>query len=415
MEWLCQTPALTTIRVNLRKTTTEVVATQISKELQKYLPNVPSVDQCDQLPEVLLIGNLKNSIEPNTEHKEIITDAICAAALLRGAHVYAPGVLAMQSGTKINEVVDVYADLEGICKRGRNTKFDSKGKIFIGRGRVKMQRFQIFSDNQSTRGIAVEMDETVSGVPSIGDSYLVLGQALLQNLPSVICSRVLDPQENDVILDMCAAPGNKTTHLAELMNDRGILVALDKSEKRLNLLKEKITQFELKAVHCYTFDAVRAVNDQHFNTMPGKPPYKTGSFDKILLDAPCSGFGNRPLLANKLSDKMLASYPIVQKKLLATAIELLKSGGMLVYSTCTIFDAENEQVIGWALEKFRDKIELVAAEPYFGGPGWANSRLSSSERQLVQRFGPDVDSQRPTLHSIFNGTVGFFIAKIRKK
>lgn len=420
MQWLCQTPKLTTIRINLNQTTPKDVEQQVLRQIsmQKYLPIAPAIEYFPEIPEVLIIGNLSNqqTAAPASEHKQIIVDTTCAAALLRGAHIYAPGVLGMQSGTKLNEIVDVYADVAASCKRGTNTVYDSTEKVFIGRGFVRMQRYQIFLDNEIPTGIAIEMIETISGVPSIGDDYLQPGFAILQNLPSIICSKVLDPNEMEIILDMCAAPGNKTTHLAQLTNDEGRIVALDKSEKRVKMLMEKVSQFGFKSVQCYTFDSAKAVADQSSqcdNTC--SPPYQPGTFDKILLDAPCSGFGNRPQLTNKMTEKMVSSYPIVQRKLLSTAIELLKIGGQLVYSTCTIFDAENERVISWALEKFGDKIELIAAEPFFGGPGWPNCGLSDQQRQLVQRFGPDVDPLRPPKHNIFNDTVGFFIAKIKKK
>lgn len=419
---MCETPKLTTICVNLNQTTLEDVKQQVLQQISahKHLPSTPEIEFYPSIPEVLIINNLnrQQAINPSPGNKQIIVDTTCGAALLRGAHIYAPGVLGMQTGTKLNEIVDVYADVKGSCKRGTNTVHESTEKVFVGRGYVKMQRYQIYIDNAMPSGIAVEMIETVSGVPSIGDNYLTPGHAILQNLPSIICSKVLDPKENDIILDMCAAPGNKTTHLAQLMKDRGVLIALDKSEKRIQLLMNKIRQFALKSVQCYTYDAIKSVDKQkshNYQAIPSSPPYRPETFDKILLDAPCSGFGNRPQLTNKMSEKMISSYPIIQKKLLGTAIELLKSGGCLVYSTCTIFDAENEQVISWALEKFSDKIKLIAAEPYFGGPGWSNSGLSDDQRQLVQRFGPDFDPLRAPTDDIFNDTVGFFIAKIRKK
>lgn len=134
---------------------------------------------------------------------------------------------------------------------------------------------------------------------------------------------------------MCASPGNKTTHLAQLMEDTGRLIALDKSPNRVALLKENIKRFKFKCVECFTFDATKAISSQSDND-DWSPPFAVETFDKILLDAPCSGLGNRPILCTKMSPKLVASFPKLQRKLLETAIKLLKIGGILVYSTCSV-------------------------------------------------------------------------------
>lgn len=183
---------------------------------------------------------------------------------------------------------------------------------------------------------------------------------------------------------MCAAPGNKTTHLAELMRDTGRLVALDKTPNKLKLLISKMSEFDVKSVKCFSFDSTKALdenlNDGNDENRQLEPPFAPSTFDRILLDAPCSALGNRPQLRNDMSPKMLASYPVVQKKLFRAAVGLLKPGGVLVYSTCTINAAENEQVVAWALEKFGNELKLETASPKFGGPGWLGEGLSEEER-----------------------------------
>lgn len=226
------------------------------------------------------------------------------------------------------------------------------------------------------------MTNTISGVPSIGDAYFQPGHAMLQNLPSIICGHVLNPKPGEIVLDMCAAPGNKTTHLAELMRDTGLIVALDKTPKKLKLLSDKLATYNLKSVKCYVFDSTKALRtdvSEKTNETDVSPPFYPYSFDKILLDAPCSALGNRPMLRNDMTPKMLTSYAVVQKKLFAVAVPLLRSGGILVYSTCTVTVAENEDMVRWALEKFAD-IQLVAAEPLFGGPGWSGAGLTDTQR-----------------------------------
>lgn len=247
---------------------------------------------------------------------------------------------------------------------------------------------QLFNFNYS--GIAVEVLQTISGVPAIGDRFFPAGSAMLQNLPSVVCARVLDPRPGETVLDMCAAPGNKTTHLAELMADRGRLIALDKTPKKLRLLQEKVDTFGVRSVRCYAHDSTKALravpetgdkDDGDDGAL--RPPFEPETFDRILLDAPCSALGNRPQLRNDMSVRMLASYPVVQKKLWRTAFELLRPGGVLVYSTCTVAVAENEEMVAWALQKFAGRIELMVAAPLMGGPGWSGCGLSEEQRYVI--------------------------------
>lgn len=233
-------------------------------------------------------------------------------------------------------------------------------------------------------GIAVLIERVRSGVSSLGDEYIQEGFGMLQNLPSIVCGHVLGPMSGETVLDMCASPGNKTTHLAELMNDSGRIVALDKTPNKLKLLTSKMCAFDVKSVQCFAFDSTKALDEfqvlENTNNRPLEPPFAPNTFDRILLDAPCSALGNRPQLRNDISPKMLASYPVVQKKLFRAAVGLLKPGGVLVYSTCTVNSAENEQLVSWALDKFGNEIQLVPALPRFGGPGWMGEGLTEEQR-----------------------------------
>ncbi|XP_016984522.1 tRNA (cytosine(72)-C(5))-methyltransferase NSUN6 isoform X2 [Drosophila rhopaloa] len=335
--------------------------------------------------------------------KEIIVDTSCGAALLRGAHIYAPGVLAMESNTQLQEAVSVYADLGGKCKRGSVTRFDSPEKIFLGTGKVLMQRYQLFNNSdEPATGVAVEMQSNISRVPSLGD--LSSEDALLQNLPSIVCVRVLAPQPGERVLDMCAAPGNKTGHIAELMGDQGSVVALDNSTSRVRSMLPKLDHY--KSITAHVFDSTKAVAVGAAHSGPATvPPFHCASFDRILLDAPCSGLGNRPQLSCSIKQaKVLHSYPNIQRRLFGQAVQLLRPGGILVYSTCTVTEAECECIVAWALEKFHD-LHLMDATPRLGGPGFPLPDLDASKSRLLQRFGPSEASA---------DTVGFFIAKFQK-
>lgn len=220
----------------------------------------------------------------------------------------------------------------------------------------------------------------------------------------------LDPKANENILDMCASPGNKTTHLAQLMNDIGRLIALDKSMNRVTVLKRNIERLKLQCVQSYHLDATKAYSATSDDSWT--PPFNEGTFDKILLDAPCSGSGNRPVLSvSNMSEKSIMSAAKLQRKLLDVAIKLLKIGGTLVYSTCSIFEAENELNVAWVLEKYCNEMELVTANPLFGGSALPNSGLSLEQCQQIQRYGPTNDKNNA--HATIDST-GFFICKFRK-
>ncbi|XP_017476970.1 PREDICTED: putative methyltransferase NSUN6 isoform X1 [Rhagoletis zephyria] len=426
MSWLCRPPTITTYRVNMLRTTVQAFKQKLRLVLQERYPQPPQVYEVSNIPEVLcispiLLKNMDIKLKQTELQREVVVDSCCGASLLRGAHIYAPGVLAMEAGTKLGEQVLVYADLAGKCKQGTNTRYDSPDKLLLGVGTIRMQRHQIFgpstnsctnSEPEPLKGIAVEMLATTSGVPSIGD--LSCSEALLQNLPSILCVRVLNPQFGERILDMCAAPGNKTTHIAEMMTDQGEIIALDKVPKKISVMKEKITSEGLKSIRAYAFDATKAFDP----SKPAgakhsllEPPFGANTFDKILLDAPCSALGNRPFLIapSNMTSSMLGSYPKVQRKLFSAAVPLLKPHGVLVYSTCTVTEAENEGIVAWVLEKF-PQMRLVEATPRFGGNGLEHTGLNNEERQYLQRF----NYNSTETEGIHIDTVGFFIAKFIK-
>ncbi|XP_053954981.1 tRNA (cytosine(72)-C(5))-methyltransferase NSUN6 isoform X1 [Anastrepha ludens] len=430
MSWLCRPPTITTYRINVLRTTVPAFKQRLQQVLRDRYAQPPKVYEIASIPEVLSISPIPVSIPDMTQkqselQREVVVDSCCGAALLRGAHLYAPGVLAMEAGTKLGEQVSVYADLAGKCKQGTNTRYDSPDKLFLGVGVVRMQRHQIFgpstkfgdsNDSAPTerlKGVAVEMIETTSGVPTIGD--LSCSDALLQNLPSIVCVRVLKPQPGERVLDMCAAPGNKTTHIAEMMDDHGEIIALDKVANKIAVMQEKIRGEGLKSIRAYAFDATKAFD----TSIPAKntkilqsPPFAANTFDKILLDAPCSALGNRPFLiaSSNMTPQMLASYPKVQRRLFSAAVPLLKPNGVLVYSTCTVTEEENECIVSWVLETF-PQMRLVAAVPRLGESGLEHTGLNNDERQYVQRFIHNVkETGRVPID-----TVGFFIAKFIKQ
>ncbi|XP_058805330.1 tRNA (cytosine(72)-C(5))-methyltransferase NSUN6 isoform X2 [Phymastichus coffea] len=372
-----------------------------------------SVTTFSNIPELIIVKSCMypKELDLTKEPNEIIVDTACGSAVLRGSHIYAPGVLGMPRGLNIGDSVSVYVDLKQACKRGLVKLYDDESKLFIGNGIVKMMREQIFChDNSSCSGIAIIMTDTISCIPQLNEKILPKGHLLLQNLPSIICSRILDPQPGEIILDMCAAPGNKTTHIAALMNNKGIVIALEKIKNKLEKLNSNIESFFATNVKTFCYDSTKVVCESKDTCISNGPPFAAESFDRILLDGPCSALGQRPQLRNSISVYQLRSYVPLQRKLFSMAFELLKPGGTLVYSTCTITVAENEGIIAWALKAF-PKLELQCVREkltslnvgVFGTMGYNIDGLTVEQSKNLWRLGCESDF------------VGFFIACFIKR
>ena len=153
------------------------------------------------------------------------------------------------------------------------------------------------------------------------------GLVTIQDESSQLVAPYLSPQPGDYVLDMCAAPGSKTTHLAALMHNQGKIDAYDLYEHKIPLIQQQLTRLQVSIVDVKAYDSTKLIE-----------LYPPLTFDKILLDAPCSGLG---VLARKPEIKYHESNAMdeiiqIQQKLLENAYPLLKNGGNIVYSTCTI-------------------------------------------------------------------------------
>ncbi|MEH2303759.1 16S rRNA (cytosine(967)-C(5))-methyltransferase [Nostoc sp.] len=188
----------------------------------------------------------------------------------------------------------------------------------------------------------------------------------VQDASAQLVSHLLDPQPGEVVIDACAAPGGKTTHIAELMADSGKIWACDRTASRLRKLQENSQRLNLQSIQIYTGDSRHS--NQFQNTA-----------DRVLLDAPCSGLGTMHRHADarwRQTPESVLELSVLQKELLTHTSTFVKSGGVLVYATCTLHPAENEEVISaflaesphWQIEPPRG-IEL-AASAYSTPQGW---------------------------------------------
>ncbi|KAG9132191.1 hypothetical protein Leryth_017052 [Lithospermum erythrorhizon] len=494
----------TCIRVNTQKATSDAVIQKLLTILHETKQECTSVSKCD-LPGldyvVFVNGSGPHSIEygynEDKSPKEILVSRKCAEAVMRGAQVYVPGVLACSAHVEEGDVVAVSVATEqpnadggwgigitrGTVLQGSEADpyHTQRHGLYIGKGVSMLSRAGMF---RASNGIAVDMNDRVFKLPSFNE--LLEGEIFLQNLPSIITAHALDPQPGERILDMCAAPGGKTTAIAILMKDEGEIIAVDRSHNKVLDIVKRAAEMGLRCITTYKLDALKAVRQQrdpdeletliNTNAEKGSPNansaiisgedlsdngmilpevaacnnqlnngkycskadirknnrrMKNGtgrnhvsggrvekcqgffpnSFDRVLLDAPCSALGLRPrLFAAELTMESLRQHAKYQRKMFNQAVQLVRPGGVLVYSTCTINPGENEALVRYALDTYKF-LSLAPQHPRVGGPGlvgrcvmsdgYIDEWLRSGEEDLVQRFDPSSSLD----------TIGFFIAK----
>jgi 16S rRNA (cytosine967-C5)-methyltransferase len=191
---------------------------------------------------------------------------------------------------------------------------------------------------------------------------LAEGWFSVQDESSMAAARLLDPQPGENVLDLCAAPGGKSTHLAELMQDRGTILAIDQDAARLQRVTENARRLRLNSIECRLCDGPS-------HELP------EGPFDRVLVDVPCSNtgvLGKRPEARWRLDPHDFEELTALQERLLLSAIERVTTGGYVVYSTCSIDPRENRQVIDRVLARRSDvrleqELEHQPGRPSDGG------------------------------------------------
>jgi ribosomal RNA methyltransferase Nop2 len=237
-----------------------------------------------------------------------------------------------------------------------------------------------------------------SAVPLGATPEYLAGQYILQAASSFLPVMALAPQEHERVLDMAAAPGGKTTHMAALMKNTGCIFANDSNKSRAKGLIGNIHRLGVKNTIVCNYDA------REF-------PKVIGGFDRVLLDAPCSGTGviaKDPSVKTNKTERDFIMLPHLQKQLLLAAIDSVdhasKTGGYIVYSTCSVTVEENEQVVQYALSK-RPNVKLVETGLAFGVEGKTayRGKIFDKSLSMTRRYYPhtyNVD--------------GFYVSKFKK-
>lgn len=245
-------------------------------------------------------------------------------------------------------------------------------------------------------GVRLDKGQDVTLLPGFQSGDFYVEDEAAQLIP-----RILDPQPGETVLDACAAPGGKATHLAELMGDRGTIYAVDRKTLRVDLLRENCGRLGVRSVVPIVGD-VRTPSEWAV-VIARRPNLLEGSllFDRILVDAPCSGLGvlrRHPEAKWRKDSSTFARHQTLQAEILASVASCLRPGGVLVYSTCSTETEETEGVVTSFCEAY---------------PGWM--------RESVAPWLPTTALPFVTICGAFStmgnecGMDGFYAARLRKK
>jgi NOL1/NOP2/sun family putative RNA methylase len=228
----------------------------------------------------------------------------------------------------------------------------------------------------------------------------ILGYYYVQEITSMMPVLAFVPKENEIILDLCASPGSKTTQMGAKMNNSGTIIANDVTIPRIVILSANLERAGITNTIITSHDGQELCE---------KLKKLNINFDKILVDAPCSGEGNirtSPSSYLEWSENMIKSFGKNQKRLASSALKILKSGGIMIYSTCTYAPEENEEVIQSLIDKYKENIKIEKINlPIKTRPGileWNGKTFNKEMKNAVRIYHHDNDLE------------GFFLCKIRK-
>jgi 16S rRNA (cytosine967-C5)-methyltransferase len=244
-------------------------------------------------------------------------------------------------------------------------------------------------------GVVVEEGRDVTLLPGFmaGDFYV-------EDEAAQLIPPILDPLPMEVILDACAAPGGKVTHLAELMGDRGMIVAVDQKASRLDLLQDNCARLMIHSIVPVVGDARRPAQWTNLVVRDADQPAIPTVFDRILVDAPCSGLGvlrRHPEAKEPRSDSSFTRHQTLQVQILESVAPSLRPGGVLVYSTCSTETEETEEVVNRFCET---------------SPGWTRESVAPWLPLAAHRF-VTAQGALSTLGNSF-GMDGFYAVRLRK-
>lgn len=242
-------------------------------------------------------------------------------------------------------MIRYFIDSFGINKTKEILEFNKKApKLSIRTNTLKISRDELVEKLKEKNIESVKSNLTKAGIiiDKLNDNRInelklfKKGFFYIQDDASILVSEILKPNEFDNVLDVCAAPGGKSTHLAQIMNDKGSIISRDISKDKIDLIKENIDRLSINSIETEIFDAT------------SEDLLNVNKFDKILVDAPCMGLGiirRKPEVKLNRSKEDMKMISALQYKILEESSRLLKVNGELIYSTCSIGNVENNEII----------------------------------------------------------------------
>ena len=293
------------VRVNTLRMTPEKARVKLAERGFEAL-------QDKVIPEAVWVP-IQGPFEVPGHAKKVMVEKFTAESVLQGANVYAPGIVRC-SKLRLGDTVNV---------------IDDEGEI-LASGIARMSETQILTFR---RGLAVEVTEARYRVPSFRETREYRdGLIYPQSLPAILTSRILDPQPDDVVLDMTCSPGGKLSHISQLMKNRGRLFGVDRNRQKIDTAMETCTRMGCSNITLFVHDSRFLDSD-----FPSLRP------DRILVDPPCSALGTMPKVYEYTTTSEIEALARYQRQFIETASRIVKPGGKVVYSLCTLTLQECEQ------------------------------------------------------------------------
>lgn len=302
---------------------------------------------------------------------------------------------------------NIYNYLSSLFGEGAAAKYEEfiKGEPqkFLRVNTLKITPGELKVLLESNYGISSETIKEVPIALKIIDDKGIIGKTIehisgyyyIQSLSSMLPPLILNPSEKDIVLDLCAAPGSKTTELAEMMSNKGTLISNEIQNDRVRMLV-----FNIDRMNIINTGVIHSRGELLSKIYPAY-------FDKILVDAPCSGLGiiqKKNEVTEWWSQERAKGLAELQTKLLVAAVKMARAGGEIVYSTCTLTVEENEMVLDTLLKKYPVEIQDIKI------PFESNDGIVSYNDD---NFNPELKKARRIL-PWQTGSEGFFIVKLRK-
>ncbi|OYT26119.1 MAG: RNA methyltransferase [Thermoprotei archaeon ex4572_64] len=350
------------VRVNTLKISTEELVERLrSRKLYAHF---------DEYLSEAIWFRIEGPFKIPSARRIVIVDKFAAESIYIGANLYFPGIVRCEDVRKGDEV---------------NIMAPNGEVIAYGIAEEDLSSTSL----KNRKGLAVRVIKSIYKAPKIRElPEYINGLIYDQSLPAQWTSHILNPEEGELIIDMCASPGGKLSHIVQLCKGRARIYAFDRSSRKILQVLDTLRRLDM-----INHVEVRIADSRYLDI---DYPELVGKVDKILLDPSCTSIGVRPKLFDRKCMSQVKAASNYQRQFISTACKLLRRGGILVYSTCTLTPMENEDIVNYALRIGFDVEYVDVPSKSYG--------LYYPWSFMLARFYPHIQD-----------TPGFFIAKLVKK